>query len=54
VSSCGLISTLVHLFYATAFSTRPVIALYRRLARWINAILGVFFAALGLKLIFSR
>ncbi|RCK43466.1 lysine transporter LysE [Thalassospira profundimaris] len=54
VASCGLISTLVHLFYATAFSTRPVIALYRRLARWINAILGVFFAALGLKLIFSR
>ncbi|WP_339780901.1 LysE family transporter [uncultured Thalassospira sp.] len=54
VAGCGLLSTGIHLFYATAFSTRPVIALYRRMARWINGILGLFFAAIGLKLLFNR
>ncbi|OSQ39907.1 LysE family translocator [Thalassospira mesophila] len=54
VAGCGILSTLIHLFYATAFSTRPVIALYRRMARWINGILGVFFAAIGVKLLLSR
>lgn len=54
VAGCGAISTVIHLFYATAFSTRPVIAVYRRMARWINGFLGVFFAAIGVKLLFSR
>lgn len=54
VGGCAAISTTMHLVYATAFSTRPVIAVYRRMARWIDGALGVFFAAIGLKLIFSK
>ncbi|WP_339861626.1 LysE family translocator [Thalassospira alkalitolerans] len=54
VLGCGTISTLVHFAYATAFSTRPAISLYRRAARWINGILGVFFAAVGIRLLAGR
>lgn len=54
VIGCGTISTLVHFAYATAFSTAPAISLYRRAARWINGLLGVFFAAVGIRLLAGR
>lgn len=54
VLGCGLISTSVHLLYATAFSTAPAISIYRRAAGWINGLLGVFFAVVGIRLLFSR
>ena len=54
VVGCGMISTSVHLLYATAFSTSPAISIYRRAARWINGLLGVFFAVVGIRLLFSR
>ena len=54
VIGCGLISTSIHLLYATAFSTAPAISIYRCAAGWINGLLGVFFAAVGLRLLFNR
>ncbi|MDG4718372.1 MULTISPECIES: LysE family translocator [Thalassospira] len=54
VIGCGILSTSIHLLYATAFSTAPAISLYRRAANWINAVLGVFFAIVGIRLLFSR
>ena len=54
VLGCGTISTTMHLIYATAFSTAPAISIYRRAAGWINGILGVFFATVGLRLLFNR
>ncbi|MEQ8287545.1 LysE family transporter [Thalassospira sp.] len=54
VIGCGMISTSIHLLYATAFSTAPAISIYRRAASWINGLLGVFFAVVGIRLLFSR
>lgn len=54
VLGCGLISTSMHLLYATAFSTAPAISIYRRAAGWINGLLGAFFAIVGVKLLLSR
>lgn len=54
VIGCGMISTSVHLLYATAFSTAPAISIYRRAASWINGVLGVFFAVVGIKLLVNR
>lgn len=54
VIGCGMISTSIHLLYATAFSTAPAISIYRRAANWINGVLGVFFAVVGLRLLVNR
>jgi len=54
VIGCGILSTSVHLLYATAFSTAPAISIYRRAANWINGVLGVFFAVVGLRLLVNR
>lgn len=54
VIGCGMISTCMHLIYATAFSTAPAISIYRRAAGWINGVLGVFFAMVGIRLLFNR
>ncbi len=54
VIGCGLLSTGIHLLYATAFSTAPAISIYRRAANWINGVLGVFFAVVGLRLLVNR
>jgi threonine/homoserine/homoserine lactone efflux protein len=54
VLGCSSISTLMHSFYAVAFSTRTVTGFYRRAARWIDGALGIFFTGLGLRLIFGR
>ncbi|MBX2829604.1 MAG: LysE family translocator [Rhodospirillales bacterium] len=54
VIGCGMISTSVHLLYATAFSTAPAISIYRRAAGWINGVLGVFFAVVGIRLLVNR
>lgn len=54
VIGCGLLSTGIHLLYATAFSTAPAISIYRQAANWINGVLGVFFAVVGLRLLVNR
>lgn len=50
IVACALISLLGHCAYALIFSSAPVIALYRRGRRWIEAGLGVFFSLAAWKL----
>ncbi|MEK9721944.1 MAG: LysE family translocator [Rhodospirillaceae bacterium] len=50
IASATALSVLGHLAYAVAFSTRPVIAFYRRARRWIEGVLGVFFSVAAFKL----
>jgi threonine/homoserine/homoserine lactone efflux protein len=51
VGGCALIGILVFGSYAIAFSTTPMIALYPRARRGIEALLAAVFAAAGLKLL---
>jgi amino acid exporter len=48
------LSLVGHLAYAFAFSTRPVVALYLKARRWIEAALGAFFCVAGAKLLSDR
>ncbi|MGB3556892.1 MAG: LysE family transporter [Jannaschia sp.] len=49
-----LLSILIHMLYAIAFSTPFMVRLYGRARRSIQAMLGTFFAFAGLKLLTSR
>lgn len=49
-----MLSAFGHIIYAVAFSTNRVVGFYSRARRWIDAALGVFFTAAGLKLLSSR
>jgi threonine/homoserine/homoserine lactone efflux protein len=49
IVSTTAISILGHLAYAVTFSTRPVVAFYRRARRWIEAGLGLFFTFAAFK-----
>ncbi len=48
------VSLVGHQIYAVAFSTRPMIAAYRRARRWMLAGLGSFFCFASYKLLTSR
>ena len=48
------LSLCAHLLYAITFSTRPMVALYTKARRAIQATLGVFFCAAGLRLLIER
>ncbi len=48
------LSLLMHVAYAFAFSTAPVIGFYRRARRGIDAVLGVFFSLAALRLVTWR
>lgn len=50
IVSCTIMSVLAHLAYAVTFSTQPVVTLYRRSRRLIEAALGVFFTFAAFKL----
>lgn len=50
VLSATALSVLGHLAYAVTFSTRPVVAFYRRARRWISGALGVFFTYAAVRL----
>jgi amino acid exporter len=50
----GILSIAGHLGYAVAFSTQPMVAFYGRARRWIETLLGVFFALAGIKLLTAR
>ena len=54
VVGTGLLSTLIHCGYAFAFSTAPMLRLYGKARRWIQAVLGTFFCLAGAKLLASR
>lgn len=54
VSGTSLLSLVVHLLYALAFSTQTMVRIYSKLRRMFQATLGVFFAFAGIKLLTSR
>jgi len=54
VVGTGLLSTVIHCFYALAFSTAPMVRLYGKARRWVQGLLGAFFAFAGVKLLTSR
>lgn len=49
-----LMSIVIHLLYAVAFSTPGMVRIYGRARRVIQGVLGTFFALAGLKLLSSR
>jgi threonine/homoserine/homoserine lactone efflux protein len=54
VIGTSLLSVLIHCLYAVAFSTPVMVRLYSKARRWIQGVLGVFFALAGLRLLTSR
>lgn len=48
------LSVITHALYALAFSTPPMVRIYAKARRIIQATLGLFFAFAGLKLLTSR
>lgn len=54
VAGTTILSIVIHLLYALAFSTPPMVRLYAKARRWIQGTLGIFFTFAGLKLLTSR
>ncbi|WP_136659016.1 LysE family transporter [Nitratireductor sp. XY-223] len=54
VAGTAVLSLVFHFLYAVAFSTPVMVALYTRARRWIQGVLGAFFAFAGFKLLLSR
>ena len=54
VLGATLLSVGGHVMYALAFSTKPMVALYGRAQRFIEAALGAFFCTMGIKLLTDR
>jgi threonine/homoserine/homoserine lactone efflux protein len=54
VGGCLMISITINLGYACLFSTPAMIAGYRRIRRWAEGALAVFFTFAGLKLLTAR
>lgn len=48
------LSLCAHLLYAVTFSTKPMVVLYTRARRIIDAALGAFFCAMGIRLLTDR
>jgi amino acid exporter len=54
VIGTSLLSLLIHVLYAVAFSATTMVRLYGKARRWIQGALGAFFAFAGIKLLVSR
>ncbi|HEY2976648.1 MAG TPA: LysE family translocator [Burkholderiaceae bacterium] len=54
VVGTSLLSLLGHLLYAVTFSTAPVVAVYIKARRTIEAALGALFCAMGIRLLIGR
>jgi len=54
VIGATLLSLGGHVAYAVTFSTRPMVALYMRARRYIEAALGAFFCLMGIRLLTDR
>ncbi|MEM7651658.1 MAG: LysE family transporter [Pseudomonadota bacterium] len=54
VIGTSVLSILIHALYAMAFSSPPMVLLYKKTRRGIQGMLGVFFTFAGLRLILSR
>ena len=49
-----IMSIIVHVLYAVAFSTSAMVRIYSKARRYIQASLGAFFTFVGIKLLVSR
>jgi len=49
-----ILSLAGHLIYAVSFSTRPMVVLYTKARRYIEAALGAFFCFMGFRLLTDR
>jgi amino acid exporter len=54
VAGTTSLSLGAHLLYAITFSTRPMVVLYTKARRFIEAALGAFFCAMGIRLLADR
>lgn len=54
VAGTALLSVVMHLAYALAFSTATMVGYYRAARRWIQVAFGVFFCFAGIRLLTSR
>ena len=54
VPGTTVFSVVIHCLYAVLFSTPPMVRLYGRARRWIQGLLGTFFALAGIKLLASE
>ena len=54
VLGATLLSIGGHVVYALAFSTKPMVVLYTRARRYIEAALGAFFCLMGIRLLTDR
>jgi threonine/homoserine/homoserine lactone efflux protein len=54
VAGTSILSVAVHLLYAVAFSTPVMVRCYSRARRFIQLVLGTFFALSGVKLLSSQ
>lgn len=54
VGGTTVLSVLIHCLYAVAFSSDVMVRIYGRVRRWIQGVIGVFFAFAGFKLLTSR
>ena len=54
VAGTSVLSLVAHCLYAIAFSSTLAVRVYRRARRWVQGLLGAFFAFAGLKLLTSR
>jgi threonine efflux protein len=50
----GITAVTVYGIYALLFSSRPAHGLYQRAIRWFEAAFGIFFCAVGGRILFSR
>ena len=54
LTGCAVLSVTIFCGYALAFSTPPMVRMYRRARRGIEGVLAAFFGFAGLSLLFSR
>lgn len=54
VVGCLALGVVIFAGYALLFSTKPMVRAYAKSRRWCEGILALFFAAAGMRLLFSR
>ncbi len=54
VAGTTVLSIVIHLLYALAFSTAPMVRIYSHARRWIQGAFGLLFTFAGLKLLISK
>lgn len=54
IAGCAMIGLTTFGGYALVFSARPMVRLYQKAQRWIEATLALFFGFAGLRLLLSR